>query len=353
MRILVIGGGAIGIFLAARLTEAGSLVTLAARPRTADAVREQGGVRVIESDGTERTLSIEAHPSVGAAFGEGAQYDLLILAVKSYHTETAAKEALDAGGGGIPLLTIQNGVGNEETLAGILPASPILAGVLTTPVEVSGPARIKISRPSFKFGLAPGPNASGVADVVTVLRSAGFDVTTYADYRSLKWSKLLMNILANAQSAILGYTPAQIFAAPQLGNLELRAWREALAVMRALEVKPVAVGGYPIPLAGRMAETLPLGLVRPIFARFIVGGRGEKMPSLYYDLHPHRRPHSEVGWLNGAVAREGERLGVPTPVNSTFTRVMLALINGEEAASDWAGRPEKLLAAVDDAGTAG
>jgi len=128
--------------------------------------------------------------------------------------------------------------------------------------------------------------------------------------------------------------------------LELRAWRETLAVMQALGAKPVAVGGYPLPLAGRLVQSLPPGLMRPIFARFIVGGRGEKMPSLYYDLHPRRRPHSEIDWLNGAVARAGERLGVPTLVNAAFTRIMRALISGEADVAEWSGQPEKLLAAV-------
>ncbi len=346
MRILIIGGGAIGNFLAARLTEARVSVALAARPRTADAAAEQGGLRLVEVDGQEKLLELPVYPSVAAAFAGDDAFDLLILAVKSYHTETAGREVLEAGGEGIPLLAIQNGVGNEESLAGILPDSPILAGVLTTPVAVLGPAAIKISRPSFKFGLAPGPNARDVSIVALLLTNAGFAVTTYEGYRSLKWSKLLMNILANAQSAILGYTPAQIFADPRLGNLELRAWREALAVMQASGVKPVAVGGYPLPLAARAVRRLPLSLTRPIFARFIVGGRGEKMPSLYYDLHPRRRSHSEIEWLNGAVARTGENLGVSTPVNAAFTRILRALLSGEANAADWAGQPEKLLAAV-------
>ncbi len=350
MRILIIGGGAIGSFLAARLTEARVSVALAARPRTADAVAKQGGLRLVEADGQEKLLELPVYPSVTAAFAGDDAFDLLLLAVKSYHTETAGREVLEAGGEGIPLLAIQNGVGNEEMLAGILPGSPILAGVLTTPVAVLGPAAIKISRPSFKFGLAPGPNANDISVAASLLTDAGFVVTTYEDYRSLKWSKLLMNILANAQSAILGYTPAQIFADPRLGNLELRAWRETLDVMRASGIKPVAVGGYPLPLAARAVRRLPLGLTRPIFARFIVGGRGEKMPSLYYDLHPRRRSHSEIEWLNGAVARAGEDLGVPTPVNAAFTRILRALLSGEADAADWAGQPEKLLAAVEASG---
>ncbi len=351
MRILIIGGGAIGSFLAARLIEARASVALAARPRTADAVAEQGGLRLVEADGQEKLLKLSVYPSVAAAFAGDDAFDLLLLAVKSYHTETAGREVLEASGEGIPLLAIQNGVGNEESLADILPASPILAGVLTTPVAVLGPASFKISRPSFKFGLAPGPNAGDLSIIAPLLANAGFAVTTYEDYRSLKWCKLLMNILANAQSAILGYTPAQIFADPRLGNLELRAWREALAVMQASGVRPVAVGGYPLPLAARAVRHLPLGLIRPIFARFIVGGRGEKMPSLYYDLHPQRRAHSEIEWLNGAVAQAGQRLGIPTPVNAAFARIMRALLSGEADVAEWAGQSQKLLAAVERSDT--
>ena len=360
MRVLVIGGGAIGSFLAARLARGGARAALAGRPRTADAARAQGGVRLAEPDGRDAVIPLPVFPSIADALAADA-FHLLILAVKAYHTEAAAREILEAGGNGLPLLSMQNGVGNEEALAAILPASPILAGALTTPVEVLGPAHVKVSRPSFHVGLAEvrreekGKREKGQAshlglhgEVEALLADAGFEVTTYDDYRALKWSKLLMNILANAQSAILGYTPAQIFARPELGNLELRAWRETLAVMDALGVKPVGVGGYPLPLAAKGVQGLPLGLMRPIFARFVVGGRGEKMPSLYYDLHPHRRAHSEIDWLNGATAREGARMGIPTPVNATFTRIMRALLRGEGPVEAWAGQPEKLLAAVAD-----
>jgi 2-dehydropantoate 2-reductase len=354
MTLLVIGGGAIGTLLAARLAPTHGSVVLAARPRTAAAARAQGGLRLVAHDGQEHLLPVPVFASIAAAFAEQKQYDLVIFAVKSYHTATAGQELLNAGGDGLPLLCIQNGVGNEETLADLLPHSAILAGVLTTPVAVLGPAHVKISRPSFKFGLAdatPGNNPNILLKTASWLAAASFAVSTYHDYRSLKWSKLLMNMLANAQSAILGYTPAQIFDHAALGNLELRAWREALAVMRALGIKPVALGGYPLPLAAQAVTHLPLGLMRPIFAKFIVGGRGDKMPSLYYDLHPQPRAHSEIAWLNGAVARAGAAAGLPTPVNSTLTSVMQQLISGEENVADWEGAPEKLLTVVDTPAT--
>ncbi len=57
--------------------------------------------------------------------------------------------------------------------------------------------------------------------------------TVFTDYRRLKWSKLLMNLLANAQCAILDWTPAQVMADPTASRLEALAWQEAFAVMAA------------------------------------------------------------------------------------------------------------------------
>ncbi len=345
--ILIIGAGAIGSFLAVRLAERDIPVALVGRPYTLARVNSLGGVRLVEASGQVKTIPLPVFSSIKDAFSEASPFEWIIVAVKAYHTKEVATEIQKAGGHGLPVLTVQNGVGNEEALAAILTDSPILAGILTTPVEVLEPAHIKISRPSFKFGLAAGPRAKDISDAAQVIANAGFSLSTYADYRALKWSKLLMNILANAQSAILGYTPAQIFAHPELGNLELRAWRETLAIMKAMDIRPVQVGGYPIPLAAKLVQRLPLSVMRPIFAHFIVGGRGDKMPSLYYDLHPTRRSHSEINWLNGAVMHAGERLGIPTPVNTAFTQIMTALIEGREPATAWTGQPERLLAAVE------
>ncbi len=313
--ILIIGGGAIGGLLAVRLARASARVALAARPRTVQAARAQHGIHLVEPNRQAHHQDLPVYPSIAEAMEQEGSFDLLILAVKAYHTQAAAQEIQAAGGAGTPVLTVQNGVGNEETLMRLLPHSPILSGALTTPVEVIGPARFKIARPSYHFGLAPTRAHDTIQALGTLFQAAGFRVRMVDDYRRLKWSKLLMNILANAQAAIYNLTPAQIFARPDLAQQELNAWREALDVMRRAKVAPIAFGGYPLPLAAWLVEHGPPGLVRPLFARFIAAGRGDKMPSLYYDLHPQPRPHSEIHWLNGAVVQKGQKQGVPTPVN--------------------------------------
>lgn len=344
MRTLIIGGGAIGCMLSARMAAAGHSVTLLARPTTVAAVQTDG-LRLTEANGRTLAPPVAAAASLSEALASDAPWDLAVVAVKAYDTAALAGDLQGRLPADLPVLSVQNGVGNEATLAAAL-ASPVLAGALTTPVKVVAPGHVQIARASHKAAVAPWRGPVAVEPVAGLLRSAGFSVQVFDDGVALKWSKLLMNILANAQPAILGYTPAQVFAQPALGNLEVRAWQEALAVLRALGIRLLPVGGYPLPLLAPLVRRLPASLVRPVMGRWVAGGRGNKLPSLTYDLIPRPRGRSEVAWLNGAVAREADALGLPAPVNATFTRVLLDLVENRSPVEAWANRPDRLLAAV-------
>jgi 2-dehydropantoate 2-reductase len=158
----------------------------------------------------------------------------------------------------------------------------------------------------------------------------------------MKWSKMLTNLLANASSAILDMTPAEIFAHPGLYKLEIAQLREALAVMQAQHIQVVDLPGTPVRLLAWIIRSLPLSISRPLLARAVGGGRGGKMPSFHIDLHGGRG-QSEVDYLNGAVVRFGERTGVPTPVNRLLNETLLRLTRGEIPLEQFSRQPEKLL----------
>jgi 2-dehydropantoate 2-reductase len=90
------------------------------------------------------------------------------------------------------------------------------------------------------------------------------------------------------------------------------------------------------------ATTLPLWLSKPMVSRVAGGKRGNKMPSFHIDLYAGRGK-SEVEYLNGAVVREGKRLGISTPVNELLTNTLLALTRKEIPLEEFANQPEKLL----------
>jgi len=111
--------------------------------------------------------------------------------------------------------------------------------------------------------------------------------------------------------------------------------------MKAQDIHVVDTPGTPVRLLA-FAASLPAFIARPLMVRAVGGGRGGKMPSFHIDLHAGRG-RSEVEWLNGAVARYGEKLGVPAPINRKLTELLMALTRAEIPLTEFSGQPEKLL----------
>ncbi|HXF60317.1 MAG TPA: 2-dehydropantoate 2-reductase N-terminal domain-containing protein, partial [Caldilineaceae bacterium] len=238
--MLVIGAGAIGCLVGGRLAQAGEQVTLVGRPHFVEVVRREG-LRLSDEHGRHIIRTVNAAGSLAEAYAapSAAQegYDLAILTVKSYDTAAALEElGAVAGREFPPMLSLQNGVGNEETIAAVAGPDRVIAGTITTPVSVEGAGAIRVDRPQYGLGVsawAPGVPTGLLDATQAALAHAGFAVVRYPHAQGMKWTKLLMNMMGNASSAILDMPPAEVFAQASLVDLEIAAWREALAVMRA------------------------------------------------------------------------------------------------------------------------
>jgi 2-dehydropantoate 2-reductase len=160
----------------------------------------------------------------------------------------------------------------------------------------------------------------------------------------MKWSKMLTNLPANATAAILNMTAAEVFAHPGLFRLEMRMLRETLAVMRANHIRVTDLPRVPVRALG-LGTRLPEFVARPLMLKAVGGGRGGKMPSFHIDLHSGRGK-SEVDWLNGAVVRYGEKVGVPTPINKLLTETLMSLASGEVPLETYSHQPEKFISLV-------
>jgi 2-dehydropantoate 2-reductase len=159
----------------------------------------------------------------------------------------------------------------------------------------------------------------------------------------MKWSKLLLNLLGNATSAILDMNTLDAFADRRVFAIEVAALREAIAVMAALKIKAVALPGYPVPLLMFALRYLPLAVLQPILRRMARSGRGEKLPSLLIDLNAGR-PQSEIDALNGAVSGASQSIGVKTPVNDALTSIVRDLVAGSVDRSEWRQQVDRLTA---------
>ena len=341
MAIVVVGAGAIGLLVAGRLAQSSMETALLARPAVAAAIA-QHRLRILQ-DGVVQIVDGLTVATDPAALDEyAAEPELAILCVKGYDTASAlpAIEALRPQ----MVLTLQNGIGNEELLATRFGARRIISGAITSSVEIEAPGRIAVTK-SGGIGLAPMDERTDIRRWVAALGAAGFRARAYADYRALKWSKALLNMLGNATAAILDMPVAAVYADRRLVALERQAFCEALHVMDRLGIRPVNLPRYPAaPLALAM-RWAPATLLDPLLRRLIAGGRGGKTPSLHLDLARGNR-RSEGYMLYGAVVRAAEQIGLAAPANCVLHNTLCGITNGTLAWDDYRHNPNRLLAEV-------
>lgn len=337
MKFLVIGAGAIGTYIGGSLALAGQSVVFVEQTDVAKTLRQTGLCLHLKS-GKQCVHAPRIVSSIDDALTCGP-YDVGILAVKAYDTPVLINMLQAYAVALPPFLSFQNGVENETRLADLLGEDKVISGTLTSAVGRRGPGEIVVEK-LRGIGVADTHFLSG--PLVNVLDAAGLQAVKYARADSMKWSKLLTNLWANATSAILDMTPVEIYAHPGLCRLELAMEREALRVMRAMQIPVCDLPGTPVRIMAMLIRGAPGWLLTPVLQPMIGKGRGEKMPSFHIDLHSGRG-QSEVTFLNGAVARFGKQFGVPTPVNETLTEILSAMVTGDLPLETYARQPEKLL----------
>jgi 2-dehydropantoate 2-reductase len=350
LNVLIFGAGAIGTYFGGSLALAGHNVVFAGRPnivselrerglrldRTIDKRRETKDIFVIEP----RSFVIE--PSLEEALRFGP-FDVMLFALKSYDTADAIEEMKPFAEKLPPVLCLSNGVDNEQAIARLLGPDKVIYGTVTTAVGRRGDGNIVLEK-LRGVGIAVGHPLS--ERLVSAMDDAYLKCLLYPDAHSMKWSKMLTNLIANPTSAILNMTAAQVFANKKLYKLEIDMLKECLEVMKAQNLEVFDLPGTPVK-ALAFATKLPLWLSKPFVSRAASRGRGGKMPSFHIDLYASRgRGKSEVEYLHGAVVREGKARGVPTPVNETLTNILVALTKKEIPLEEYANQPEKLLSKV-------
>ncbi len=343
LRIVVVGAGAIGGWVGGRLALDEHKVTLVGRERLAEAVAANG-LRLRSPDDEVTVSDVRVVTSIAGAAPHGP-FDLALFTVKTFDTDAAIAEVNELmGAWGEPvILSLQNGVRSEEALEQVFGAERVVAGTELNPISTPQPGVIVLEKWRGGVGLAPVVSGTSVERWVQVFDNAVLPTCAYADYRAMKWSKLMLNLIGNASAAILDMSTVEVFDDPRLFRLEMDMLRETAAVMRGLGLGPVKLPGYPPPLLAWGARRAPFFVLRPVMRKMVAGGRGTKPPSLLLELRRGRR-RSEVADLNGAVVRAGEQVGLSTPVNRALSETLTRLVEGQIQWDSVRRQPEVLLA---------
>lgn len=301
MRVAMIGAGAMGGVLGFYLAPGAEVVLIDDWAEHVAAINA-GGL-CCEVDGIEQRRQVRAVTNPA----EAGPVDLAIILVKASQTPWAANvtEVLLAPSG--VAYTLQNGVGNREILATTLGEHRVGQGVTSLGGTLLGPGRVRhAGMGPTVFGSAPSHTiASALAEI---FRRCGLPAEVRSEVESLVWGKLLVNVGINALTALLRVPNGALADLPQARTLLAGAVNEAAAV--------AAARGTALPYNDAVAHVLG-----------VAQATATNRSSMLQDVL--RGGITEVATINGAVVREGARLGIPTPLNSA----LLALIEALEASA--------------------
>lgn len=343
-RVAIIGAEARGLVVAARLACAGVPVLLVGRPAQVRAVQEQG---LQLKQPWRRTVTLRGLRAVAGwgelAAGEIAAIELAVLASRVQHTQAAVAGLAGELDPSVPLVVLQEGAGGAEVARAQAGGRPLLAAVATLAAIQPRPGVVRCLNHRGGLGLAPvQAPAEAIAQAERLFAGCGLTTRVYADYRAMVWSNLLLHLLGNAVPAIVNLPPERVFRDLALCRLELAAFREALAVMRALGLAPVGLPGYPVPAFAAAIRLLPVPILHRLLPFLAQRRRPRRRGPA--QVNPQRGLPSEVEYLNGAVVRAGRELGVPVPANALIHRTLTAMKQGTIPRHAYADNPHGLLA---------
>ena len=287
MRVAVFGAGAVGSYLGSRFAAARADVHLIARGAHLAALRENG-LTLITPDGvsTFPVWATDRAASIGPV-------DLVLFCVKSYDTDAAVDELPPLVGPDTMVMSIQNGIDNEEKIAAAIGAEHVLgaATYILSAIEApgvvrSGPARIVVGE------LRDGPPSERVRALVELARTGGIDASATSDIRRAKWEKYVLLVAFSA-----------VTAATQLTVGPIRRSHAASAMLREIMAE-----------AWRVGRALGVALADDLVDRqhaLVLRQNDDEGTSLRHDLMIGHRMELEA--LQGNLRRLGRETGVPTP----------------------------------------
>ena len=273
---MVVGAGAVGSWVAAAAQAGGAAVTAVARGENGRSMTEHALRVPLSRRSPVRLHRFEVVEDTAALTGR--HVDIAVVAVKSFDTAAVARQLANLDPPPVAVLSVQNGVGNEAALSAT--GAPVLAGSLTTSVVRSQPGAIGVGRRGglglarVTTGDAPDTTESVPESLVAAFESGGIPVTVFSRAEPMKWSKLLLNHLGTASSAVVRWPPWRCLRHPGLFQLERLAWLEALDVMKQHGWAPVDLPGYPVPHIARLMRWLPPAATRPLLWRSVRGSGG-------------------------------------------------------------------------------
>jgi len=297
--ILLVGTGALATLFAARLSEAGHSVSMLGTWKDGLNALQKNGARLIDSDGNEKSYQVHATDNPNEV--KDSKYALVL--VKAWQTERAAKQLQTALADDGLAVTLQNGIGNKETLQSTLGVGRVSLGITTTGATLLAPGLVKVGGE----GIISLEQNQASLKLEAMLKSAKFNLQIVDDAESLVWGKLVINAAINPLTALL-----------QVPNGELLSHPKARKMMGALAEETAEVAE---------AEHVHLPFENPVVAAEDVARKtAQNKSSMFQDVL--RGAPTEIDAICGAIMKRGQKHGIKTPYNKACWTMVRATVSG-------------------------
>ena len=319
-KILIVGTGALGTLFAARLSQAGHNITMLGTWKEGIASLKKDGARIVDLKGNETKFNVHAtddpHECAGAK--------LALVLVKAWQTERAANQLKDCLADDGLAVTLQNGIGNYETLTQVLdkPATEFTEkkrekDSVISEVSVAKPSRVALgSTTTGATLLAPGLARAGgegvvsiqrhekIASIEAALTSAKFNVHLIEDAQSLVGGKLVINAAINPLTALLRVPNGELLNRPSAREMMAKLASEVAEVAHAEKIK--------LPFDD------PVAMVEEVARK-----TSANQSSMLQDVL--RNAPTEIDAICGAVVEIGRKHNIETPINQACWQLARAL----------------------------
>ncbi len=307
MHFLFYGAGAIGSVTGGFLAQAGFDVTLCARPKHVEAIRNQNGLAL---KGWEESW-IQPVGVVTDLSNLNTQSDWVIfLSVKSYDTEASLKTLRDVFSMDTPLVCLQNAVTNEDMAQKFF--ANVYGGVFKMTCAMLNPGEVLFrKRGQLVIGKHPQGNDKNAFAIVAALNKAGFQAELSEDITAEKWNKLLIN-LNSATHAIIATTKTNYREMARIRTAVVREGHEVLNAAGIAHEATVPGSQTMQQMLKNLAESGPPQVDDQHF--MVTNGTWQ---NLY-----HRRKDIENGLYHETIIGLGRRYGIPVPYNQAVWQLL-------------------------------
>ena len=298
LKMAIVGAGALGGTFGALLADAGFDITMIEiDKKRVDAIKKNGLILNMPGGTVKKVnLKITDDPKKAGIM------DIVQISVKGYHTHSAATMSLPMVGKDSYVMSVQNGIGNLETIANVVGKDKVIGGVTAHSAMPVSLYEINYAggMGGVWIGRYDGTKEDRLKEIADLLTKAGFQVDIIdGNVEVPVWRKLLANVSCNAVAALTGFTGNQLLGCEYTRELIIKLAEETAGVAKAkgLEFEELKFAGA--------------------FVLKALSGVKDNKISMLQDVEAKRK--TEIDTLNGAICREGEKYGVKTPFNETIT----------------------------------